>query len=129
MTLFPVLAVSLIMKVVAVVWFIVALVLVFVVLIQKGKGGGLGGVFGGGMAGSLLGADTKKPMTWFTIALVGLFLFLAVLMAMFYKPTVSSTDEELQVQQEMEVPDIRGDVDSAGFEGIVDESADVNSGS
>lgn len=122
-----VLAASLIMKFVAVVWFITAVVLVFVVLIQKGKGGGLSGVFGGGMAGSLLGADTKKPMTWFTIGLVSVFLFLAVLMAKFYKPSASSVVEETPVQQSTEVPDITGDMDNVITDEIIDESVDINS--
>ena len=122
-----VLAASLIMKFVAVIWFLTAVVLVFVVLIQKGKGGGLSGVFGGGMAGSLLGADTKKPMTWFTIGLVSVFLFLAVLMAKYYKPSASSVVDETPVQQSTEVPDIAGDMDNVGINEIIDESVDVNS--
>ena len=121
-----VLAFSLIMTFVAVIWFITAVVLVFVVLIQKGKGGGLSGVFGGGMAGSLLGADTKKPMTWFTIGLVSVFLFLAVLLAKYGKPSASSVVDETPVQQST-VPDIAGDMDNVGINEIVDESVDVNS--
>ncbi len=127
MALCSILAASLIMKFVAVVWFITAVVLVFVVLIQKGKGGGLSGVFGGGMAGSLLGADTKKPMTWFTIGLVSVFLFLAVLMAKFYKPSASSVVDETPAQQGTQAPDITGDMDNVGIDEIVDESVDVNS--
>jgi preprotein translocase subunit SecG len=127
MALYSVLAASLIMKFVAVVWIIIAVVLVFVVLIQKGKGGGLSGVFGGGMAGSLLGADTKKPMTWFTIGLVSVFLFLAVLMAKFYKPSASSVVDQTPAQQSTEVPDITGDMDNVGIEEMIDESVDVNS--
>lgn len=121
-----VLAASLIMKFVAVIWFLTAVILVFVVLIQKGKGGGLSGVFGGGMAGSLLGADTKKPMTWFTIGLVSVFLLLAVLMAKFYKPSASSAVDETPVQQST-VPDIVGDMDNVIPDDIIDESVDVNS--
>jgi len=121
-----VLAASLIMKFVAVIWFLIAVILVFVVLIQKGKGGGLSGVFGGGMAGSLLGADTKKPMTWFTIGLVSVFLLLAVLMAKFYKPSASSAVDETPVQQST-VPDIVGDMDNVIPDDIIDESVDVNS--
>jgi preprotein translocase subunit SecG len=121
-----VLAASLIMKFVAVIWFLIAVILVFVVLIQKGKGGGLSGVFGGGMAGSLLGADTKKPMTWFTIGLVSVFLLLAVLMAKFYKPSASSVVDETPVQQST-VPDIVGDMDNVIPDDIIDESVDVNS--
>ena len=91
MTNLSFLAVSLIMNVVMVLFILCSVILVLVILIQKGKGGGLSGAFGGGMAGGLLGTKTGDFLTWFTIALVGLFLFLAVIMAKFYRPSVSDT--------------------------------------
>jgi len=45
MTVFPLLAVSFIMNVIAVIFLICAVVLILIVLIQKGKGGGLGSAF------------------------------------------------------------------------------------
>ena len=89
MTNLSLLAVSLIMNVVMVLFVLCSVILVLVILIQKGKGGGLSGAFGGGMASGLLGTKTGDFLTWFTIALVGLFLFLAVIMAKFYRPSVS----------------------------------------
>lgn len=89
MTVFPLLAVSFIMNVVAVVFLICAVVLILIILIQKGKGGGLSGVLGGGMASGILGSKTGDFLTWVTITLVGVFLILAVIMAKFYKPSVS----------------------------------------
>ena len=86
---FPLLAVSFIMKLVAVIWFICALVLVLVVLIQKGRGGGLSGAFGGGLASGILGSKTGDFLTWVTIGLAGMFILLSVLLAKFYKPTIS----------------------------------------
>lgn len=88
MTVFPVLAVSFFMNVVAVVFLICAVVLILTVLIQKGRGGGLGAAFGG-MASGILGSKTGDFLTWVTIALVGVFLMLAVVMAKFYKPGIS----------------------------------------
>lgn len=85
-----VLAASFIIKFLAFVWFLCAIVLVFVILIQKGKGGGLSSAFGGGMASSVLGPNPKKPMTWFTIGMVAVFLLLAVFLDKFYRPTVSN---------------------------------------
>jgi len=96
MAVFPLLAVGFIMNVVAVLFVICAVVLVLVVLIQKGKGGGLSGALSGGAASGILGTKTKEPMTWFTIALVGLFLILAVVMAKFYRPTISRFGPEQQ---------------------------------
>ncbi len=86
---FPLLAVGFIMKVIAVIFSLCALILVLVVLIQKGRGGGLSSAFGGGMAGGILGSKTGDFLTWVTIVLVGLFLVLAVVMAKFYRPTFS----------------------------------------
>jgi preprotein translocase subunit SecG len=80
----PILAAGFFMNVLLVVWILCSLALILIVLIQKGKGGGLSGAFGGGMATNILGANTKKPLTWFTIGLVCVFLFLAVLLAKFY---------------------------------------------
>lgn len=89
MTIFPMLAVSFFMNLVAVVFFIGAVALILIILIQKGKGGGLGAAFGGGLASGILGSKTGDFLTWVTIAMVGVFLALAVVMAKFYKPSIS----------------------------------------
>ena len=86
----PLAAVPFIMKIVAAVWVIVAVVLILLVLIQKGRGGGLSGAFGGAGANSLMGTKTGDFLTWVTITLVVVFLFLAVIMAKFYKPAAST---------------------------------------
>jgi len=83
------LAVSFIMNVIAVFFFICAVALILIILIQKGRGGGLGAAFGGGLASGILGSKTGDFLTWVTITLVGVFLTLAVIMAKFYKPAVS----------------------------------------
>ena len=83
----PCLAASFVMNVVAVVFVLSAVSLVFIVLLQKGRGGGLSAALGGGMASGILGAKTGDVLTWVTIGLVGVFLFLSVLMAKYYRPT------------------------------------------
>ncbi|MHC4192689.1 MAG: preprotein translocase subunit SecG [Planctomycetota bacterium] len=83
------LAVSVGMKIVAVLFVITAVVLVLAVLIQKGRGGGLSGAFGGAMASGILGSKTGDFLTWVTIALVALFLTFAVVLAKYYRPTLS----------------------------------------
>ena len=88
MTVFPFLAVSFIMKIVAVLFFICAVALILIILVQKGRGGGLSSAFGGGAAGGILGSKTGDFLTWVTIVLVGVFLTLAVVMAKFYKPSI-----------------------------------------
>ncbi len=89
MTVFPLLAASFIIKVVAVIFLICSLALILIILIQKGRGGGLSAAFGGGMASGILGSKTGDFLTWVTIVLVGIFLTLAVVVAKFYKPAVS----------------------------------------
>ena len=88
MIVLPLAKVSFIMSLISVVWFIVAIALILIILLQKSKGGGLGAAFGGG-AGSLLGTKTGDFLTWVTIGLVATFLSLAVLMVKYYKPTSS----------------------------------------
>jgi len=102
MTVFPILAVSFIMNVVAVLFVISCVSLVLIILIQKGRGGGLSGAFGGAMAGGgILGSKTGDFLTWVTIVLVGVFLMLAVVMAKFYKPEpVGDYDVSPQTQQQ-----------------------------
>lgn len=101
MTVLPILAVGILMKLVAVLFVLVSLVLILVILVQKGRGGGLSGAFGGGMGGGLLGSKTGDFLTWVTIVLVAVFLTLAVLMGRFYRPTVGEygADEAVATQQ------------------------------
>ncbi len=88
MVLLPCLAVGIIMKLVAVLFALTCIALILIILVQKGKGGGLSSAFGGGMSGGVLGSKTGDFLTWVTIGLVGVFLLLAIVMAKFYKPSV-----------------------------------------
>jgi len=94
MTVFPLLAVGFIMKVVAALFIICCVALILIILIQKGRGGGLSGAFGGAMASGILGSKTGDFLTWVTIVLAGVFLTIAVVMAKFYRPAVSERGEE-----------------------------------
>ena len=89
------------MNVVAVLFVICCVSLVLMILIQKGRGGGLSGAFGGAMAGGVLGSKTGDFLTWVTIGMVGVFLVFAVVMAKFYKPTVSDFGSGAPAQQQM----------------------------
>jgi preprotein translocase subunit SecG len=99
MTVLPLLAVSFIMKVVAVLFIICCVALILIILIQKGRGGGLSGAFGGAMASGILGSKTGDFLTWVTIVLAGVFLTIAGVMAKFYKPDVSEFGEETSARQ------------------------------
>ncbi len=124
MTIFPLLAVSFIMKVVAVLFVICCVALILIILVQKGRGGGLSSAFGGGMAGGILGSKTGDFLTWVTIVLVGIFLTLAVVMGISYKPDVGDfgegppTQQELPTRPEQPLPLV----------GVEDTASDVNAG-
>ena len=98
---FPVLAVSflgILMKLLAVLFVLACLALILIILVQKGKGGGLSAAFGGGAAGGLLGSKTGDFLTWVTISLVGIFLGIGVLMAKFYRPETTDFGPPQQQQ-------------------------------
>jgi preprotein translocase subunit SecG len=105
MTVFPILAVTFIMKIVAVLFILCCTIVILIILIQKGRGGGLSAAFGGGMASGILGSKTGDFLTWVTIVLVGIFLTLAVVMAKFYKPAPTGNfDVSPQTQQQPQSP-------------------------
>ena len=57
----------------------VCLLLMLVVLVQRGRGSGLTGAFGGaGGGGGAFGAKTGDVFTWITVVVAAVFLFLAV---------------------------------------------------
>jgi preprotein translocase subunit SecG len=89
----PVLAVSFVMNIVGVLFVICAVALILIILVQKGRGGGLSSAFGGGASGGILGTKTGDFLTWVTIGLVAMFLLLAVVMAKYYRPSVTGFDE------------------------------------
>jgi preprotein translocase subunit SecG len=103
MTVFSVLAASFFMNIVAGLFLICAVVLILTILIQKGRGGGLGATFGG-MASGILGSKTGDFLTWVTIALVGVFLMLAVVMAKFYRPGISDFGADQLPQPTQRLP-------------------------
>jgi preprotein translocase subunit SecG len=89
MMIFTLAKVSPLMSFIGIVWSVIAVALIFIILIQKGKGGGLAAAFGGAGGGGLLGTKTGDFLTWVTISLVIFFLLLTVVMVKFYKDTGS----------------------------------------
>lgn len=79
------LAMSFFQVTLSVLFLILCPLLVLIVLLQKGRGGGLGAAFGGA-GSSAFGTRTGDVFTWITIFLVGLFLVLAVVNARFIQP-------------------------------------------
>jgi preprotein translocase subunit SecG len=61
-----------------VLFLLVCVFLILLVLIQKGRGGGLAGAFGGAGGNTAFGSKTGDVLTWATSILFGVFLLLAV---------------------------------------------------
>lgn len=66
--------------------------LILVILLQRGRGGGLTGAFGGAGGSSAFGAKTGDVFTWITVVVAGFFVVLSVL-------TNFAMDETEQPQQ------------------------------
>ena len=92
MTLNPVLAAGVIMSIIAGLFLIGSGVLILVVLIQKGKGGGLSGAFAGGMASGILGSKTGDVLTWITIGVASFFIVVALVLDKWWRPTASGPE-------------------------------------
>ena len=61
-----------------VLFILVCLILIGLVLLQKGRGGGLSGAFGGGGGNTAFGAKTGDVLTWATATVFGIFVLLAI---------------------------------------------------
>ena len=56
----------------------VSIFMILLILIQKGRGGGLSSAFGGGGGNTAFGAKTGDVLTWATSIVFGVFLLLAI---------------------------------------------------
>ena len=66
-----------------VIFVVICVLLIGIILIQKGRGGGLGGAFGGAGGHSAFGAKTGDVFTWITVLLATLFIVVAALLTRF----------------------------------------------
>src|SRR3954464_14834586 len=57
---------------------LVSVLLIMIILIQKGRGGGLASAFGGGGGNTAFGSKTGDVLTWATSIVFRIFLILAV---------------------------------------------------
>lgn len=82
-----------------VLFIIVCVFMTLLVLIQKGRGGGLSSAFGGAGGSTAFGSKTGDVLTWATSIVFGIFLLLAIIVNLLanhredqlYPPTKTGT--------------------------------------
>lgn len=65
-------------------WMLVALLMIFVILMQRPKSEGLGAAFGGGVTENIFGAQTTNVLVKFTGWLAGIFFILTFVLSILY---------------------------------------------
>ena len=78
-----------------VVFMLACAILIILVLLQKGRGGGLSAAFGGAGGQSAFGSKTGDVFTWVTIVVAAVFLLLAMVMS----PNFTPDDPDQDVMQ------------------------------
>jgi preprotein translocase subunit SecG len=121
----PFLAVGFFMNLVAVFFVFSCIALILIILIQKGRGGGLSSAFGGGGAGGVLGSKTGDFLTWVTIGLVGVYLLFAIVMGKFYRPSGDEFGASATPQASEQAP---AEIDVAGSNTVAPEAAPATEG-
>lgn len=86
---------SILIGLLSLIYILACIFLIFVVLIQKGEGGGLGGAFGGGAVETAFGSSAD--MTWkrATSVAAGLFIVLSLVLGLLETPPKSQIQEQL----------------------------------
>src|SRR5579862_5558526 len=69
---------SILLYTLAILLMIMCVFLVLLILIQKGRGGGLASAFGGAGGNTAFGSKTGDVLTWATSIVFGIFLVLAI---------------------------------------------------
>ncbi len=67
-------------------FILVAVFLILLILIQKGRGGGLASAFGGAGGNTAFGSKTGDVLTWATSIVFGIFIVLAISLNLLAKP-------------------------------------------
>jgi preprotein translocase subunit SecG len=97
---------------IAIVHLLVSIALIFVVLLQTGRGSEIGAAFGSGASQTLFGSSgTTGFMTKITTAVVVIFMLTSLLLAYFYshreyviKTPARQTEQTLPVQPQEKLP-------------------------
>jgi preprotein translocase subunit SecG len=82
---------------------LVGLFLILLILIQRGKGGGLAGAFGGAGGQSAFGSRAGDAFTRITIYVAAVWLLLIMVLIKMVQPTTPLENQGQQVRQEAPV--------------------------
>ncbi|HSH37543.1 MAG TPA: preprotein translocase subunit SecG [Chthoniobacterales bacterium] len=75
---------AILLNIILAIYVVVALLMVFVILMQRPKSEGLGAAFGGGVTENIFGAQTTNVLTKITGWLAGIFFTLTFLLSILY---------------------------------------------
>ena len=83
--------------IVAFLFIAVCILLILVILLQKGRGGGLSGAFGGVGGHSAFGTKTGDVFTWITVGLTFMFVLMSVFGSWTFVPSqAAAPPDEVQ---------------------------------
>src|SRR3954454_7623507 len=68
-------------------FILISCLLVLIILIQKGRGGGLANAFGGGGGNTAFGSKAGDVLTWAPSIIFGIFLLVAVVLNLMTRPS------------------------------------------
>ena len=74
-------------------FIIISVFLILLILIQKGRGGGLASAFGGAGGNTAFGSKTGDVLTWATSIVFGVFLLLSVTLNLLAKNQADDTGD------------------------------------
>ncbi len=74
----------------------ICLLLIGLILLQKNRGAGLSGAFGGAGGYSAFGTKTGDIMTWITVSFVAVFLVLAITLNYLFEPSAPAGTPPIQ---------------------------------
>jgi preprotein translocase subunit SecG len=105
----------------SIVYCLVCAFLIFVVLLQQGRGGGMGSAFGGGGSQTVFGgAGAGNVLTRITSVCAALFMILSATLAYMSSSSDSTLDE---VTRELEARQAADEIAGEGGEGATEEGA------
>ncbi|MDQ3031441.1 MAG: preprotein translocase subunit SecG [Myxococcota bacterium] len=113
----------------SIVYVLVCAFLIFVVLLQQGRGGGMGSAFGGGGSQTVFGgAGAGNVLTRITSACAALFMILSATLAYMSSSSDSTLDDvsrELEARQAAEITGEEGATEATTPEAIVEPAPEA----